>query len=168
MLLIALPIVAWRIRSGEVVSAAAWKTGLEVAILGSLAMIGVLTLGAFGSGGQGQVNWVPFQSLLDGLALGEFWVGIALTDLLGNILLFIPLGLVIGLRFVRLPIWVWAAPIAVALTAAIEIVQLFVLNRSADMTDVMMNGLGGIFGFVVGRMIQRVARSQRREGRVST
>lgn len=157
MLAIALPVVLWRIRSGSRPLLAAWKTGLEAAILGSLAVIVALTLGAFATGGQGEVNWIPFQSLFDSFALGEFWVGIALTDLLGNLLLFGPLGLFVGLRFARLPIWAWALIVG-ALTAAIEIIQFLMLNRSADVTDVLMNGLGGIAGFAAARLLQRVSR----------
>jgi len=155
MLAIALPIVLWRIRSGEGALPAAWKTGLEGAILGSVAVIVALTLGAFATGGQGQINWLPFQSLFDSLALGEFWTGMVMTDLLGNFLLFIPIGLVVGLRFAQARIWVWAA-VVVAFTSAIEIAQFLVLNRSADTTDVVMNGLGGIAGFVIARTLQRL------------
>ena len=44
------------------------------------------------------------------------------------------------------------------LTAAIESVQFFVLNRSADITDTLMNGLGGIAGFVLARVFQGLVR----------
>lgn len=155
MLAIALPIVVWRIRSGVGVLSAARKTSLEAAVLGSLAVIGGLTLGTFATGGQGQINLVPFQSLFDSFAVGEFWVGLVVADLLGNFLVFVPLGLFVGVRFARLSMWVWVA-VAVALTAAIESVQFFVLNRSADITDVAMNGLGGTAGFAVARLFQRV------------
>lgn len=162
MLAFAVPIVLWRVRAGAAVLSAAWKTGLDAAVLGSLAVIGLLTLGAFTIGGQGEINLVPFQGLFDSLALGEFWVGLVVADLLGNFLLFVPLGLVVGLRFAGLPIWIWAV-IVVALTAAIEIVQFFVLNRSADITDVVMNGAGGVAGFAGARLSQRLVRVLRRD-----
>lgn len=162
MLAVALPILMWRIRAGVGVRSSVWKTGLDAAVLASLAVIGLLTLGAFHVGGEGAINLVPFQSLFDSFVLGEFWVGIAVADLLGNFLLFVPLGLFLGLRFARLPIWIWTL-IAFALTAAIEIVQFVALNRSADVTDVVMNGLGGVAGFAGARLSQRLVRAHRRE-----
>ena len=159
MVALALPVVIWRIRSGSGLPSAAWRTGLEAAILGSLAGIVALTLGAFATGGQGQVNLVPFRSLLDAFSLGEFWIGIVLVDLAANFILYVPLGLFVALRFPNLPIWSWAV-MACTLSASNEIVQGVILNRSADITDVITNGLGGIVGFVVVRVAQRLARGR--------
>lgn len=159
MLAIALPILVWRIRSGSGVWVAAWRTGLEVAIFGSLIGIFALTLGAFATGGQGEVNLVPFQSLVDAMSLGEFWIGIALVDLGANFILYVPLGLFVAPRFPALSIWAWML-LVWTLSASIEIVQGAVLNRSADITDVVMNSLGGIVGFALARIIQRLARGR--------
>lgn len=159
---VGLPILIWRVRAGESALPAAWRTGLEVAILGAVAGIGTLTLGAFATGGPGPANLVSFQSLFDAMSLGEFWVGLVMVDLMGNFLLYHPLGLLVGLRFQRLPVWVWV-PLVFALTATVEIVQGVVLDRSADITDVLMNGLGGSVGFLAARVIPLIARSVRRK-----
>jgi glycopeptide antibiotics resistance protein len=154
-LLIAVPVVVLRVRAGRSLWPSVWQTALEVGIVASLVGILALTVGAFGPGGSGQVNLVPFQSLVDSFSLGDFWVAIVLVDLAGNFLLYFPLGLFVALRFRALSIWTWALMV-VALTTAIEILQGFVLNRSADVTDVLMNGLGGVAGFLVARTGQRL------------
>ncbi len=169
MLLIAIPITIWRVRAGDRWSSAARKTALDVAILGTLAGIFALTFSSFVTGGQGQINLIPFQSLFDSFALGEFWVGIVLVDLAANFLLYVPLGLFVGLRLRGLPTLAWALPV-VALSAAIEVVQGSVLNRSADVTDVLMNWLGGVAGFAAARMLRRLIDSRTSEsssGRLS-
>ncbi|MEX2546257.1 MAG: VanZ family protein [Chloroflexota bacterium] len=169
MLLIAIPLTIWRVRAGDSWSSAVWKTALDVAIIGSLAGMLALTLSSLATGGQGQINLIPFQSLFDSFALGEFWVGIVLVDLAANFLLYVPLGLFVGLRLSGLPTLAWALPV-VALSAAIEVVQGSVLNRSADVTDGVMNWLGGVAGFAAARMLQRLIDSRTSEsgsGRLS-
>jgi len=154
VVLVAVPVVILRVRSGRPVQDTIWLTALEAAIAASLIGILALTLGQFGFGGLGAINLVPFQSLIDSFSQGEFWVGIVLVDLAGNFLLYFPLGLFVALRFPSLSIWPWTLAV-LALTAAIELIQGVVLNRSADVTDVLMNGLGGVVGFLVARGVQR-------------
>ena len=154
---IAVALALWRVRTGTPRPQAASHSALDAAILGALAGVAILTLGAFIAAGPGPANLIPFRSLFDSLQLGDFWVEIVLVDLAGNFLLYFPLGLLVGLRLPRLRLWVWAL-LAVALTATIEIVQGVILNRSADITDVVMNGLGAVIGFAVARSVQRTAR----------
>lgn len=70
---------------------------LEAAIIGSTVLIATLTLGAFGGGGRGQVNLVPFRSVFDNVPLGDFYVGLVLFDMLANVALYVPLGIAVGL-----------------------------------------------------------------------
>jgi glycopeptide antibiotics resistance protein len=146
---------AWRARRGWAVRRAIWRSGLEAAILGSLVGIAALTLNP--SPGMIGENWfdlVPFHVLFNSIRLGEFWVRIALFDLLGNVLLYAPLGLLVALRFQRLPVRAWIL-LAVALPTAIEVIQATVLARSGDITDIIANATGGIAGFILGRLLQR-------------
>ena len=65
---------------------------------------------------------------------------------IGNVLMFIPLGLYIPLRWTRLR-W-WTIPIGVLLSAGIEITQLLFLSwRTPSIADVLWNGLGVTIGF---------------------
>lgn len=164
--LLAMPVVAWRVRSGQRLVPAVWNTGLEAALLASFAGLLALTLGGYGTDGRGPVNLIPFQSLSDSFALGDFYVGVALYDLVLNFLLYLPLGLFAALRFHHLSLSAWVV-VVVALSAAIEITQGLVLNRSADVTDVLTNALGGTFGFVLARVTQRLYSRLRRDSQRS-
>ncbi|CAN5640489.1 hypothetical protein BH23CHL7_BH23CHL7_00840 [soil metagenome] len=146
---------AWRARRGWTVTRAIWRSGLEAAILGSLVGIAALTLDPFqGMIGESRFDLVPFNVLLNSIRLGEFWVRIALFDLLGNVALYAPLGFLVALRFGRLPVTAWIL-LAVALPTAIEVLQATVLARSGDITDIIANATGAIAGFIVGRLLHR-------------
>lgn len=65
------------------------------------------------------------------------------SDVLGNVLFFVPLGVTLvlaGLRFGR------AVAVAALVSAALELVQLAVPGRYGSPFDVLSNGLGGVFG----------------------
>jgi glycopeptide antibiotics resistance protein len=68
-----------------------------------------------------------------------------------NVLLFVPFGLSLTLRGWRVPLW-RVTLVSVALSVAIELTQGLAGNgRSADITDVLMNTLGGMCGWALGR-----------------
>jgi glycopeptide antibiotics resistance protein len=62
-----------------------------------------------------------------------------------NVRLFVPVGMIVVL-VVRRPWW-QAALVAVAGSAAVELVQLVpALHRDASLSDVVTNGVGGLLG----------------------
>jgi glycopeptide antibiotics resistance protein len=76
---------------------------------------------------------------------------IAVADLLGNALLFVPFGLVTAIHF---PTTGWRASLAVAALSSLaaEVGQaLEATGRVSDVTDITMNTLGGAIGFGVAR-----------------
>jgi glycopeptide antibiotics resistance protein len=161
VVLLAALLSAWRSRRGWPVTMALWRSGLEAAILGSLVGIAALTLNSsHGVIGESRFDLVPFHVLFNSIRLGDFWVRIALFDLLGNVALYAPLGFVVALRFGRLPGAAWLL-MAVALPTAIEVAQATVLARSGDITDIIANATGAIAGFILGRLLQRAAGRQR-------
>jgi glycopeptide antibiotics resistance protein len=67
---------------------------------------------------------------------------------LGNILLFVPFGVLVPLRF-RWLRW-WTVPLGCALSGAIELTQLLVLtHRSAQWRDWQWNTVGAAVGFAL-------------------
>lgn len=157
-LIIASLLWAWRVRHGDSRRPALWYSALEAAIVVSLGGIAVLTLDPYATGGSGPVNLIPFLPLIESVPLGEFYVGLALFDVLGNVALFVPLGLLVAVRFASLGVTRWAATVVV-FAAGIESTQALVLNRSGDITDVITNAAGGVFGFLIGRFLQRLGRN---------
>jgi glycopeptide antibiotics resistance protein len=97
-------------------------------------------------------NAVPFTTIriyLDNLD-SAFWV----SQAVGNVLLLLPLGLFGPLVVPWLNRWWRVALLAILVSAAIEVAQLQVPDRSADVDDVLLNTLGALFGYGVLRFVR--------------
>ncbi|MGH2513942.1 MAG: VanZ family protein [Candidatus Limnocylindrales bacterium] len=122
--------------------------------LGVAALVTILVFAAAPNPGvQTTVNLVPLVGLVGGLTSG-IDQEIALVLLVGNLVLFIPIGAVIVWRF-RTSILV-AVVIGVLLSIAMETLQ-FILNNggSVDVDDVIVNGLGALIGAAAVRLVLR-------------
>jgi glycopeptide antibiotics resistance protein len=98
-------------------------------------------------------NLVPFSSIAYDLKKGgrDFQV-----NFLGNIVAFMPLGILIPLTRLRpTPAWHVAAWSAF-LSAGIEVAQYFSGRRVADVDDVILNALGGLIGYAFYRVWLRI------------
>lgn len=105
---------------------------------------------------QGTVNLIPLR---EGLRLFRFyykngmWTAL-LVNFLGNILMFIPIGLFAGLLLDR-PRW-WKGTLwAFGLSLFIETAQLFVC-RGTDVDDLILNTLGGLLGHWLFLLLRRI------------
>ena len=97
-------------------------------------------------------NVVPFTTIriyLDNLD-SAFW----LSQLVGNLLLLLPLGLFGPLVLPWLNRWWRIVLLAILVSAAIEVAQLWVPDRSADVDDVLLNTLGALCGYAVLRIVR--------------
>ncbi|MCK9795996.1 VanZ family protein [Isoptericola sp. 4D.3] len=131
----------------------AWVRGLL-----AVSVAGVLALTMLGSwDGGGVANLVPGSSIRAGLA-GEHALG--LFNVLGNVLLFVPVGWLLALAVPRRRVLI-AAVAGFGLSAAIEVTQSF-LGRVVDVDDLILNGLGA----VVGACLALLVRSARRPSRL--
>jgi len=101
-------------------------------------------------------NLVPFRTLSIYLAnLGSwFWM----RNLLGNLALLLPLGLLGPIVLPALDRWWRIALLALLVSTAIELTQLLVPDRSADIDDVIVNVAGALVGFGVFRLLRWIAR----------
>ncbi|MCY7418166.1 MAG: VanZ family protein, partial [Chloroflexi bacterium] len=117
------------------------------------------------SSGLGSWTWMPFEDLIR--AWPSDWARhVILDQMAANVLLFVPFGLALTLRSWRVPLW-RVAIVSAAFSIGIELTQGVAGNgRSADITDVLMNMLGGICGWAVGRalllLLQHVVHEMRR------
>ncbi len=150
--LVMVPVLTWRIRkSGR--GPALRSTAADATLVVSLALIAALTLGGFGFGGAGAIELIPFRALFDAMPHGDYFVGLVVFDLLGNIVLFFPLGIALAIRSPRLST-AWTTMFALLLSVSIEAIQGSLLNRSADITDVICNVTGCLLGLVVVRFAE--------------
>lgn len=103
-------------------------------------------------------NLVPFHTLaiyLDNL-VSDFW----LRNLFGNLALLLPLGLFGPIAFPILDRWWRIALLALLVSTAIELTQLAVPDRSADIDDVLVNVTGALLGYLAFFIVRAALRSR--------
>jgi VanZ family protein len=84
------------------------------------------------------------------------WCGhFALADAILNVLLFVPLGFLLGLRRHAVPVRIWGG--LTMLAAAIEAAQLFLPGRFPTVSDVAANSLGAALGLLLAGLWKRGA-----------
>ncbi len=103
-----------------------------------------------GTGELRAVKLVPFVAS-EGYSASQTW------EVLGNLFVFIPLGVLLGVVATR---WSWGARALgiAALSTGFELAQYVLAVGSSDTTDVIMNTAGGVIGLLVARVSPRAAR----------
>ena len=97
-----------------------------------------------------RINLIPFVHLFDYPEKQD-----ALLNLLGNTLMFLPVGIVWPAVFPQLRTGRKALAAGVGFSFAIEILQLPFFDRVSDIDDLILNSLGFILGFGIWFFCQR-------------
>ena len=119
------------------------RRALTVFYLATLVQITALRLGLAPLRPLGnELKLVPLKTTRQELALGT-WPFIYHT--LGNLLWFVPLGLLMGWRRPQSPAW-RALAAGALLSLAVEAVQFLLGTGVADVDDVLLNALGALLG----------------------
>lgn len=79
---------------------------------------------------------------------------VAAINILGNIVMFVPLGVFMPVLWTKLQKAWKAIPAGFLMIAGVEAVQLFTLRGRCDIDDVLLNMLGIIFGYAGWRFYQ--------------
>ena len=118
----------------------------------------------FGGTQEGPANLIPFKTILPYL-LGEKGFMIAAINLVGNIVLLVPIGLIVPLVFRNIT---WKKSLAVALAAgfAIEGMQALLHVGIFDIDDVLLNALGVMVGYWAFKILLKMQRSRKSASRV--
>jgi glycopeptide antibiotics resistance protein len=92
-------------------------------------------------------NFVPFRTIAIYLAnaTDPFWV----RQALGNLLFLLPVGLLGPLAYPALDRWWRILLLALAISVTIEVAQLWIPDRSADIDDVIVNVTGALLGYAI-------------------
>ena len=88
-----------------------------------------------------RIQWIPFLNMLN----SDGPIGWGLFMLLGNIIMFSPLGFFVALLW-RHPCWQKSLLAGFCSSFLVEIIQFFV-GRGSDINDVILNSLGALCGF---------------------
>lgn len=97
-------------------------------------------------------NVIPLRTI--GIYLANLDSGFWLRNLVGNLVLLLPVGLVGPIVFLWMDRWWRVLLAAVALSLAIEVAQLWVPDRSADVDDLLLNVAGAILGYAILRVLR--------------
>ena len=102
-------------------------------------------------------NFVPFASIYSLISNGEY----AVKNILGNIVMFIPFGIIITLLNYKKISFLKLIFIGLSMSVAIEFLQFFIgliigfMYRSVDIDDVILNTLGAVVGFLIIKIIPK-------------
>ena len=148
------------VTGGLVAAAALWtavavrgrsRGALSAVLVAAAALIAVFTLLPTGSA-YASVNLDP------GAGLAPWRSPATAVNVLGNLLLFVPLGVLLPARFPTLrPVWA-LLPVAAAVSVAVEVTQYaYVPGRAADVDDVLLNTAGAVAGLLAYRLVRLVS-----------
>jgi glycopeptide antibiotics resistance protein len=142
---------AWR-RRHSTWQAALSRTGSETLLVVSVALILIATLLTPQVAGAGErtILLEPFWDLREALAGRQVLVR-AVAEMIGNVLLFLPLGVAIVMRWPTIGL-AGVVGSAVVVSLVVEIGQAILAGgRMTDVTDVLMNGIGALVGALIAR-----------------
>lgn len=99
-----------------------------------------------------RMNLIPFKTI--GGYIAAFFEGsmnsyIPLTNLLGNMLMFLPMGIYLPLLFRKIDTVKKCLLINVAFLFIIEVLQILTRRGSFDIDDFILNILGILFGYAI-------------------
>jgi len=94
------------------------------------------------------VNVIPF------LGLGQ----VGWSETVSNLVVFVPFGLLLGVNFKDKQLWRLITATLV-LSVGVEALQFILAIGITDVTDVIMNTLGGLSGLVLYRVVNKVLRT---------
>ncbi len=96
-------------------------------------------------------NLVPFHTLA--IYFRNFGSGFWMRNLFGNLFLLLPLGLLGPIALPVLRRWWLILPLALLISASIELAQIRIPDRSADIDDVIVNVAGALLGYLLFRVV---------------
>lgn len=91
-------------------------------------------------------NLIPFHTIK--IYLERAHIGVFLVNIVGNILMFAPIGLCVPLLWRRMRGFFRITLLGIAVSCGIELLQVLML-RSVDIDDVILNSLGVLLGYLL-------------------
>lgn len=98
-----------------------------------------------------RINLLPFVHLFDYEIMSE-----AVLNLVGNTLMFVPVGIVYPIVYKRLDTHVKVIAAGVGFSLAIEILQLPFFDRVSDVDDLILNSSGYVLGYLIYLGVKRI------------
>lgn len=102
------------------------------------------------------INYIPLVETINMFRNDFLDINIALHNVIGNILLFIPLGFDIPLFFNKKNKLSKIILYGFTASLTIELIQLFTPYNTTDIDDVIFNTLGAVLGFIIFNIIYKI------------
>ena len=104
-------------------------------------------------------NFVPLNKFREiAVAIDRRLWSYILVEVIGNVAVFIPLGLLFPLLWKRFERFWMSVGICFAISLFIETVQLMIPLRATDVDDIIMNTLGGLIGYLLYMAIRKISK----------
>lgn len=97
------------------------------------------------------MNLVPFRFITDYLIGGK---PLAFTNVAGNVLLFVPMGIYLTILNTRSRVWKHML-FLVLFSAAVEVIQFIFKVGVTDIDDLLLNSIGGFLGICCGWLLRK-------------
>ena len=112
-------------------------------------------------------NFIPFKIFYDAMSIGSLSFGLAilLKQVVGNIILFLPMGFVLPIIFtniqtIRKVILIgFLASLSIELLQALAGIWIGYNYRAADIDDLIFNVLGTVIGFLIWKLLYKVLKN---------
>lgn len=99
------------------------------------------------------VNFIPFKTIVFYLNGDRVNLDVSVNNLVGNLILLLPLGLLLPFMFKRCQKLSSVVAIAFITSLLIEVIQFVLQIGMADIDDVILNSLGAILGYIFYKFI---------------
>ncbi|WP_211234307.1 VanZ family protein [Paenibacillus taiwanensis] len=117
------------------------------------------------SEGYYPVNLVPFTTIMEYVVhIADYPVYVWFNNLVGNILLFVPLGALLPLLVRSCRRWGRMMLISFLMTLFIEVMQYMLLVGTLDVDDMLLNVCGGMIGYGCYKLVRMLLISLSRVG----
>ncbi|MEE6449437.1 VanZ family protein [Gottfriedia acidiceleris] len=101
-------------------------------------------------------NFIPLKTIIYYLFLADINLNIRITNLVGNIIGFVPFGFILPIllkRFKNFKVIIFST---FSLSLTYEVIQLLFDFGSFDIDDLILNTLGGLLGYLPIKLIQLI------------
>ncbi|MGL5329388.1 MAG: VanZ family protein, partial [Peptostreptococcaceae bacterium] len=102
----------------------------------------------------GIINIIPFKETINTILDEHVPITMPIRNIVGNILLFVPLGIMIPILFNKYDKLSKIFVLGLTSSLCIEVVQLFVGYNISDIDDVIFNTTGAILGFACYKLLK--------------
>ncbi|MBO8168877.1 MAG: VanZ family protein [Thermoanaerobacteraceae bacterium] len=111
------------------------------------------------------VNFIPFKSIQG--SLNHSWYMVPLRNIGGNLVLLAPFGFLLPLIWKSANTLRKVVATGFLLSLSIELLQLVIPGRAADVDDLILNTFGLLFGFLAFKLFDQLLRLITKEKRLS-